>query len=149
MIKKIKLSFKNFFVKIKRSLDYAIFGYSNPDWDYAYIYNLLEFKLRRIEKELLSGPAEQKAKDMRALRKLIRLCILLANKDYEDKYFKILNKKWRLVKIQLKEKGLDIFDNKEYVEGLRDCVKMAEFDRRKHVDMLADILKESSVSWWN
>ena len=52
-------SIKRFFQAIKRSYDFAKIGWGNYDWDHGYLFELMLFKLQRIEISLKNGLAEQ------------------------------------------------------------------------------------------
>ena len=65
------------------------------DWDSGYVYHMLEYKLKRMEKSLLNGHAEQDPRDMKALRLAIKLLNRLgADSIYFERAHRDHNLKW-------------------------------------------------------
>lgn len=79
----------------KRAYEYARFGWHNYDWDFAYVYDLIEFKLKRLQKALKSGISIQEPEDTAALEELIQIVGRLRDADaYADKYLDQHDLKW-------------------------------------------------------
>jgi hypothetical protein len=59
-----------------RALQYARFGWRNPDWDQAYLLELMEFKLERMAKFFrehgVAVDHKRRAAEMDALRRVLR-----------------------------------------------------------------------------
>ena len=45
----------NFFLCLRRSISWAIFMWGNYDWDYGFVYDMLEKKLRALRASILAG----------------------------------------------------------------------------------------------
>lgn len=155
----------------KRAFEYARFGWLNFDFDMAYVYELLEFKLKRLYKCLENGYSRQDLEDMEALKELIKIVGRLRNSnEYDDPYLEEHDKKWG--KIQSKttpnydDKGkITTYSwhswrkkcpenasekvKKQQRKENRECYKKGEEDRKKDVDRMAFLLKEYSLKWWD
>lgn len=156
--------------RLGRSLAWAKFTYYNYDFDFTYVYSVMAFKLRRLEKCLTNGYAIQEDEDMAALREAIEICDRLHVNDYDDKYHEEHNKKWgEMPKWDSVPEDLDkngkpltyrvIFkdranvkteeDKKQETKEFLECYEKGEQDRLKDIDRLAELLKKHSISWWD
>ena len=150
-----------------RSLAFAKHGWLSFDFDSAYIFNLMAFKLKRIYKCLENDRAIQTKENMDSLKEAINICECLFDYNYDDKYHKAHDKKWG----QLKNKDTPIYDEdgkvKHYVwDSYRNkvktpqqkqterkeflkCFEDGEKDRRADLDRLNILLKDKSQDWWS
>lgn len=65
---------RSFFRNLRRSVDYIKLGWNNYDWDSHYIYEVLQFKLKRTLKELESGHSiPNQYNELKALKLAIKL----------------------------------------------------------------------------
>lgn len=76
----------NFFRYLKSVYDYAIFLWEDRDWDGAFVYRFLGFKLKRTEYELDHNGHLEKNEDYRKYMKALRICIKLCKRLYEYNY---------------------------------------------------------------
>jgi len=121
----IYYSIKRFFTSIKRSYDFAKIGWSNYDYDYAYLLDLMRFKLERMEKEILNGYAEPDKKTNQSIRICIKLLKKIAHRDYH--YFTELHySKWGNPELISSNHS-----NSEWVYGLTIEHKNAVTDEQK------------------
>ncbi len=91
---------RRFFRKVRRSWDYAVLGWANYDWDYAYLLELLRFKLERMHKFMNSSNAM--ASHSKETIQSLRLAAKLSRKLCADSYSFFLDrhsKKWGDVKV--------------------------------------------------
>lgn len=163
---------ESFFIRyrerIGRAIAFAVFSWANYDYDFAYTYSLMAFKLKRLHKGLINGCAEQHEEDIGALLEAIQICDRLNDKDYDSKYTEIHNKRWGKLEIKKDEvasrdkdgKPLSYYfttsrklvndvnkeqERKEFME----CFDNGEKDRCTDIDRLATILKQHSLHWWD
>lgn len=148
--------------KIKRAYDYAVFGWSNYDWDYGYMYELLQFKLERMEAALKGGVAIQSKESMKSLRVCIKL-LKRINRDSYNYNTELHYKKWGEPKISfLSEIGSDyskfvvehenvktpedkVQEHAEIKEAIRKDVAQENRDKR----LLFRIMEKYSNLWWD
>lgn len=180
-IEKVSYLFKKFFVwpftdnykyykrKAKIAYDYAKFGYDNYDWDFHCVYQLLEFKLKRLYNALENGVAYQDKEDMDALKEMIKITRRLGRKTYEEKYHRMHDSVWGKIETSstpnYDEKGkVQTYTWNSWRNGtinatqeIKDqerkeflgCYQSAEVDRMKDIDRLAELLKNHSLKLWD
>lgn len=159
----IYYSIKRFFTSIKRSYDFAKIGWSNYDYDYAYLLDLMRFKLERIEKEILNGYGEPDKRTNQSIRICIKLLKKIAHKDYQ--YFTELHyAKWGdpeltshthpdskgLYRVTIEHKNAVTDEQKEqqkkeFLEAYKKDQKQEERDTR----LLFAIMAKYHRRWWN
>lgn len=164
MLDRLILNIKTFYRNLVRAAQYARFGYSNPDWDYAYFYELMAWKLKRIERSISNSCVLHQPESIRALKRLIGVCSRLGNDEYAEKYFKKHDEKWgeqpRPMLIEISDSSFSqvIYRDRPNVKTAKDrdkekdefraCDKKGERDRQKDLKLLYGILKEYSHTWW-
>lgn len=153
--------------RVTRSLAFARHGYMHYDFESAYIYDLMAFKMKRIYKCLENGHAIQQDADMKALKEAIKICERLFAGEYDRKYYDAHDKKWG----KMKSKTIPEYDEagkiKHYrwessrpkanspmrkrkeVADLRKIWVLEEEDRKKDLDRLNEILKNHEPAWWD
>ena len=148
--------------RIRRSYAFARRGWLNYDFESAYLYDLMAFKLRRIHAALLAGHAVQEKEDMKALREAIKICERLFDGRYADKYYKEIDKKfgkiktkdipnedgttsWEITRTKVKTK----LQHQKEREAIKKLYVDAENDRKADIDRLAEILKNHEPAWWD
>ncbi len=156
--------------RTKRSFAYARFGWHNYDFDFAYVYYLLEFKLKRLRHCLRTGLSVQEPEDMAALRELIKIVSRLGNGQYDDKYLKEHDKKWGKIETRTEpysdengkrlgstwvswrkkcpENASKKVKERERKEFLA-CYSKGEQDRIKDVERMCEILIKNSPKFWD
>lgn len=82
-----------FVCQLRRSWAYAKFGWGNYDFDGSFALDLLSFKLKRLQRVLVSGHLEQDKTTLQSLRLAIRLLDKLS-KDRYDYFIDRHNLKW-------------------------------------------------------
>lgn len=153
--------------RLTRSLAFAIHGWMHYDFESAYIYDLMAFKMKRVLKCLETGHAIQEDEDINALKEAIEICERLFNGNYDDKYHEEHNKKWG----EIESEHIPIVDADGKVrsyrwETARSGVKTpaqekkerkefmktwenGEKDRVKDLNRLNEILIKHEPSWWD
>lgn len=154
--------------RASRSLAFARHGWMHYDFESAYLYDLMAFKMKRIYACLETGHAIQDDVDMKALKEAIAICERLFKGQYDDKYYKAHDKKWGKMKsthtpIKFDEKGKPTLyswdtsrpraktpaQKKKEVADLRKIWINEEIDRKADIDRLAEILKNHEPKWWD
>jgi replication fork clamp-binding protein CrfC len=149
-----------------RSIDFAKFGWKNYDWDSAYIWDVMIFKMERLEKCLKNGHLEQNPENLKALRSAINACKRLRAEEYSKPYFKEHDKKWGKLKTKTKKMDSDnpysLYSwvsyrdkaktkeqkEQEYKERM-EIYKKEEMDYIDDIDLLCGLFKDHFKSWWD
>lgn len=152
------------FRRFKNAFDYAKFGFNTFDWDQSYFYELLEFKLKRMQKFFNSKYSYSGCKNTRPT---IALCVNLLERinrgsfAYDHNYAK-WSEKWehgdfsfekhtenasRIVWASNSKLSEDQL-KKKYKE-LTEAFKLDEAHRQQDIDMLFDTMKKWSGHWWD
>lgn len=161
-LKNIPNTIRHFFVKVSRSIQYAIIGYKSEDYDYEYLYELLQFKLKRMYnlfKKSNIAVGDKKNADQ------IESCIILLEeliqheenlykeydklaKEYsiEHRYEEIEGRKGllRMVTYSSANKSLE-----EYRKKVRVMANKFEIQYNKNLKELTEILRLNIRKWWN
>jgi hypothetical protein len=161
-------SLRAFLRKVKRALAFAVHGWNSYDWDYGYLLDLIEFKLKRMQKEIKNGHhVPDKATDQS-----IRICIKLLKKinrrDYH--YFAGLHdQKWgesEWVFHKTDENGQEISNGGSRLEIVRPkavtpeekeqertealvAYRMDDAQRERDVRWLFNIMAKYHQCWWD
>jgi hypothetical protein len=155
--------------RVGRSWSWARFMYLNYDFDSAYLYSVMSFKLKKLYTVLENGHAVQEPVDMAALKEAIGICDRLFEGKYDHKYMDIHDKKWgKLPRFKTKpiknedgkvthyqmitrkrSKVKTKKQEKQEREEFRKTWELGEQDRRADIDRLAEILKEHARKWWD
>lgn len=155
-------SVKRFFRSLKRSYDFAKIGWSNPDWDYGYLLQLMLFKLERMQHALDNGHAEHEKSTTQSLRICIKLLTKICYKDYSH-FMNIYSDKWgptqyeyadseevgfKVVKSSrknVKSEEDKVQANKDLFEAFQKDCKQEERDSR----LLFAIMAKYHKTWWD
>ncbi len=83
------------YCKSKRSMQYAKIGWNNRDFDSAFVFPLLLFKLKRVYKNTIDEGVHVVSKEEKqSLRICIKLLDRLCNRNYGETFSKEHDKKW-------------------------------------------------------
>lgn len=155
--------------KLRRSWDYAIFGYNNLDFDYQYLMELILFKLERMEKVFLEGYHDPESDSYKQKMKSIKLAIKLLKKLETNSYnrFYDLHQKtygrliYKFIPIdkngkRVKKRYAKYFAleaesemTKEARKSFLESSKKDENERRRDLKLVCDIIAKHSNSWWD
>lgn len=153
--------------RISRSWAFAKHGYMHYDFESAYLYDLMAFKMKRILECLKNGHAIQQDEDLQALREAIKICERLFKGDYDSKYYKAHYKKWGNPRYKTtpiydengkikhyrwessRPKAKTKSQQKKEIADRRQIWVNEEVDRKADIDRLAEILKKHEPSWWD
>lgn len=153
--------------RVSRSLAFAKHGWMHYDFESAYLYDIMAFKMKRIYSCLEKGHAVQQDEDMKALKEAIQICERLFDDKYDQKYYKAHDKKWG----NLKSKHIPEYDDNGKIKYYRwessrpkaktsaqkkqevaELIKISEYgdtDRKADLDRLNEILKKHQPTWWD
>jgi hypothetical protein len=153
--------------RASRSLAFARHGWMHYDFESAYLYDIMAFKMKRIHACLQTGHAVQEDADMQALKEAIEICERLFKGDYDRKYYDAHEVKWGEMKSEhIPEYNEDgsikwyrwetsrpnvktAADKRKEVADLRRIWKNEEKDRKADIDRLCEILKKHEPTWWD
>lgn len=156
--------------RIGRSIAFARFGWLNYDFDAYTMYDLMQFKLKRIQKALIKGMAIQEKEDMDALQVAIKLTGRLYRGNYERYFHKLHDRKWgdmpdwdsEPADLDKNGKPLTfrlIFKERANVKTEEDkeqqrkdflaCYEQGEVLKLKDLDKLNEIFKKHAARWWD
>lgn len=156
---------KRFFRGIKRIWDFAPIAYKDQDWDHTFLYDLLIFKLNRMEKFFNSGNAMCSGNERRA--KQMRYAIFLLKRIKEDRYhedeYDALEEKWEPEHIWTPDPSnsewsrLDIVHNKaknkeeekQAVDDYRAHFRKQAATLESDLDRLFKHMRRYVQGWWD
>ncbi len=167
MINKIKYFFQDilhyvkfFFWRIHRVFLFARMGRNDRDWDYVFLYELIEFKLKLMSHHFTECEPYI-GKDKRKLDLAVNLIERINHKDYSDNYNKY-KKKWGELDwyfIPSPNKGysrmMDRREDRMTPEQIKkmhtDLMVASKADdalKQQDIEMFFDICKKHSQRWW-
>ncbi len=154
-----------FLRKIKRSWEYAKLGWSNYDFDYVYLFELLRFKLDRMEK-FLTGPnaiADHSTTTLRSLKLAVRLAKKIETDSYD--FFSVKSsERWKHVKTfedtepteEERRAGIALISKpcttQDAMNAHNDFIRAAEADesiRKRDLRWFFSILEKYHGHWWD
>jgi len=152
---------KQFLKNLKRAWDYAVIGWSNHDWDNGYLYELMLFKLKRMQVELINGVAIHDKTTLQSLRICIKLLERILKGDYNYNSNQH-DAKWGAVEFNTKQDPNSNWSEliitrknvteetaeQERLEFLEACNKDYKSEQRD-IRLLHDIMKKYSKTWWD
>ena len=138
------------FKRLVRLAQYAPIIWRNEDWDYAWLYELLEYKLRRVERELRDDPHHMFPERRADQVKRARLCIKrlmegkYVEKDYDDmerRFGPYTRNLERAFVITQKDKDA-------YHKAVKRVIKREEYMQQQDMDYFFKIFKKYHRGWW-
>lgn len=159
ILSSIKYFFIDLYIGIKNSLQYAKFGYSDRDYDHAFLIYLLEFKLKRMKKFFDNeGIASNKTRD-----RSLSLCINLLERLKEEENYSVnynkFTKKWgdpdfyfKNGYMRMRSKREDRLSDSDLKRMKKEYKKAFDDDdahRERDVALLFDTMKKYYKFWWD
>lgn len=132
-----------------RSLAFARFGWGNYDFDGAYLYEMMSFKMKRLYKVLENGHVIQEDEDMKALLEAIDICKRLSEGDYEMKYYYKHIEIYPHGEIGAPKPKITKEQATKRYKSFEEVVANGERDRYADLDRLNEIFKKHFPSWWD
>jgi hypothetical protein len=142
---------------------FKVFRY-DYDFDGHCLFAIIEYKLKRIEKSLISGCALQENKDMKALKLAIRLAGRLKEDRYDERGYDRIDRKWGKAKYWFepcndgsgnsymrssKPNVKTEQDKTDELEYSRLQYKLSEDRMKREEKRLYDILFKYLRVWWD
>jgi hypothetical protein len=157
----IKRNIKAFF----RACAFFKMGWTNYDWDYAYIYELLEFKLKRMEKVIGNGWGANSHRLVKQMKYTRYLLNRIVEHNYYDKYEAPLVEKYgkrhieflktddsRYTQMLIVYSKIDKTDEKKLEEAndaYLGIYKQSEMDRSADVERCFKFIGRQHRHWWD
>lgn len=159
-MQKIRLFLK----RLKRSFDYAVFGWSNPDWDFTYLYEMMSFKMRRVLHDMETTLELTARNHVKALKLAIRISDRLAADDYDHRLYHLHEAKWGELQMQLSSvadqqglfqvvsRGTRVENEEQAAQERADYHAMIQAGmktRERDKDILFDLIVTYDRLWWS
>lgn len=150
------LSLYSLWTSIKTTVVWLPIIWRDRDWDYSFLFSLLQFKLKRMEKLFRERGCHVSAtKDARRMR----ICCLLLGRLIDDRYmemaFRAHGKKWGKLEVCWEEPiemwRSEITPETEAQERdeSRRCYKHEDYLRRQDLEYLLHLFRKYIFSWWD
>lgn len=160
--------FSKYYERITRSIAFAKIGWLNYDFESQFLYDLISFKLKRIQFTLknYSHSVEDK-ESMLALEEAIEISDRLFAENYERKYLDEHNEKWGSIRLTKsivtysdgngssttntsnRAKVITQKDKDKESKDFNKCYDKGIADRSKDIYRFAEILEKYQMSWWD
>jgi len=153
----------NFFRNLKKGIWNVISWFpivwNDRDWDYCFLYELLKFKLERMERCLREhGHSIDSEKDANSIQECIVILKRLIKDDYVAEDWVQMHKKWGEFEFQDTENGHTKLalsgvkteeDEEEYSADIKNCCKHEESMVQKDLNDLFENMKLNIRRWWD
>lgn len=158
----IPSSVRRVFTSIKRTYDYAKFGWSNEDYDHNYLLKHIEFKLSRLQHVILTGYHVPDKATNQSIRICVKLLKKLSFKDYH--YFVDLHyAKWGQPKLkfidsdtlgcstmEIEHENAKTDAEKEMQrQEFSEAYKKDDRQRQRDLRLLFNIMSKYIDMWWD
>lgn len=147
-----------FIRKFKRAISFFIFGWNNYDFDWVYLLEAIQFKLKRLEKEILKGYNADPKKELQSIRICLKLIHQIITNPY-DCHHKLHLKRWGCEYSPDVHKSLPFevytcakvtHENRdEYVADFREAYDKDDARRQKDIDLLFKVMAKYIQYWWD
>ena len=153
----------NFFRNLKKGIWNLISWFSivwnDRDWDYYFIFELLKFKLERMEQCLREhGRSIDNEKDANSIKECIVILERLIKDDYAAEDWNRIRSKWGDFEFSNCENGCTKLtvsgvkteeDEKKYSSDIKNCCEKEENMIQKDLNDLFDNMKINIRRWWD
>ena len=153
----------NFFRNLKKGIwnliSWLPIVWNDRDWDYCFLYELLKFKLKRMEKYLCRyGHSVDNEKDANSIKECMIILERLIDDDYAAKDWNRIREKWGEFEFTKTEDGhtkLTVSgvkteeDDKKYSADIKNCCKNEESMIQKDLNDLFENMKLNIRRWWD
>jgi hypothetical protein len=127
------------------------------DWDYAYLFKTIEFKLEQMEKCLSICKHHDHGHDLKRLRTTRLLMKRLGEDNYFENQWEKYDAKFEAHRAfefepcpdrpgysTLKKRP----DDEEYGAALSDCMRREEYSKKQDLETFGKCLKKYVYRWW-
>jgi len=150
-LKTLRIKIIDLFDNINRIIWWTPKIWKDRDWDYAYLYKIIEYKLARMEDCIRNGynvDSEKVAKNIKICRELLKR---LAKDEYEHEFISEYYDKYPIdieninESINNRQNKITKLDEKKYKWAIED-----EENRRKYdIEYLFYLMKKYHRHWWD
>lgn len=151
---KVKLkNIKHFFYRIKRLLDWLPIIWDDCDFDYAFLLEILNFKLKKMHEWFSSDKPNVESAPVTAkeIKKVLEYLDRYFNKSYQEFEYAEFNLRYGLSNED------DFFVWQEKFQALPESAKQewrnlgaqAETDMHNDLMQVFDLLKQNIEGWWD
>ena len=130
------------------------------DWDSWYIYEILGFKLRRMEKNIREyGHAMESENIADQIKEVVVGLDRLIEDDYCADLHSAIREKWgELEFVDIGEKGYTTLkatkvktkeDEESYSVAIRECMKAEEKTIQDDLELVFDTMRDNIRGWWD
>ena len=152
----------SFFESIYRVMRWLPVIWNDRDWDDAYFFKLLEFKLTGMKKDMEEGPGLYDYKSAEQIEYALKILRRINSCPYIDIAYMFHDKKWgeiklRWEKIEGTNRGRLFIDRdnvitredvrQESIEHKR-CSKMENYLEQQDIDILFRYIAKHIRGWW-
>lgn len=153
---------RNVCLSVKRSYDYAKFGWSNEDYDHNFLLKHIEFKLKRLQKVISNGHHVPDKSTDQSIRICIKLINKLSFKDYsyftdihyakwgqpEVKFIKQNDSNYSVMEITHENAKTEQERNQQSIE-FTEAYKKDDRQRQRDTKLLFNIMSKYIELWWD
>lgn len=153
---------QKFFTKLKRVWDFAVIGWGNYDWDHGYLYELILFKLKRMDYALKNGVAIHEKPTLQSLRICIKLLEKINKPDSYHYFTDLHDAKWGVAVMtpgrKTKHGTIITFERAKVITEEDKEIETREFleayrkdeeQETRDIKLLFDIMAKYSRAWWD
>jgi len=151
--------FRNTKVGISNLIKWAPIIWRDRDWGHAFFWEVLKFKLERMEKFFRSEKAVSRngVRDADEMKKCLMVLKRITENPYGDIAFKWHDKKWGSLKMSFGPGGrVNLYRDKvrpedegKEREEFRKCVKHEQYLRDQDMTYLFSLMSKHLQSWWD
>lgn len=144
---------KEYWLRFTRSIQYAVIGWGNHDWDYSYIDSLLLFKLKRVltclsNSSVLDLEHEDNKRSIKSLRLAIKLLERIDKEEYCKKELDLAHEEWassfdKNVAFEIKT------DLSTMWKKIRSLLKKEDRLKQRDRKIFYAILFKYQHTWWD
>lgn len=157
---KIRLPIKRFFVSISNLISWFPIIWRDQDWDHNYLYEILHFKLKRMEKCLRNGHHMDCEEDADNIQICVECLERLIVDEYVDKDWDFIRSKWGEIRweecenkpgyCEMKLENIKTEkDEEEYRKDVHELLEKEENLVKDDLSLLFEVMKDKIRNWWD
>lgn len=153
---------KNFFRRIKNAIDFARIGFNDVDYDYCSLFDLLEFKFKRMDKFVKNNAMGICLKRNETISLCVNLLERINKDEVYDVNYKKHEKKWGKRETYfvpytehtsiMKDRREDRMSAEQTKKMHKECLEAIARDekhKQQDIDLLFDTMKKYCLFWWD
>jgi len=154
----------HFCYTIKKMLSYFSVIWKGEDWDADFLFELMEFKMKRMFYALENGSAEHEKDVLQALRICIKIMHRMSHRwEYHDRIWDRHDRKWGSFKTTFgpvlknncrrmtmeRENVKTPEDEEQERKEMFECADMEEKIMSRDLEIFGKLFAKYSRSWWD